>query len=316
MTTATTAFPASHYYRAPRSALTSPCRSNYSSPATSPTRLSTVRRSRIQALVATDPLLSRLTPQAIVEMANDAELGFSPEDRAWSLRAAEGIVLVAAWLREVEGWTLSWGRGRAGEGFLPPEPGQRHRRRKVKRTKGKKAEVGQDALPSRRGAAVLGTPDTPGPPPPRTGRAGKPLTPMQLKMQNRAAAAMAETADSDQPQLLAAKSNGHPIPPQPQPRVDGKADNGSDDGDNDGDDDEHESEYEEVDDDEEYYGSLPRPTVEQYETRIEDITEQVEDLDVEGLKGKVLCASPSPPPRLTECRLTPVQLTGRASTTR
>ena len=40
---------------------------------------------------------------------------------------------------------------------------------------------------------------------------------------------------------------------------------------------------------EEYYGSLTKETVLRYETRIEEITDQVEELDVEGLKGKVLC---------------------------
>ena len=163
-----TSYPLSHYYRAPRSALSSPCRSNYSSPSVSPTRSS--RRSRIQALLATDPLLSRLTPAAIREMANDYSLGFTPEERAWSLRAAEGIVKVGEWLREVEGWGIAWGRGKSGEGYLPPEPEMRTKKIRKKRPI---------------------TPSQEGPHEVLTNRAGKPMTPMQLKLARRAAAAAA-----------------------------------------------------------------------------------------------------------------------------
>lgn len=51
----------------------------------------------------------------------------------------------------------------------------------------------------------------------------------------------------------------------------------------------------EPEDGEEYWGSLKRSTVEGYEARIEAIKAEIEELDVDGLKGKVLCTiSPTP----------------------
>lgn len=49
---------------------------------------------------------------------------------------------------------------------------------------------------------------------------------------------------------------------------------------------------------EEYWGSLPKSTVEKYEARIAFIKSEIEELDIETLKSKVLCTS-SPPHSLS-----------------
>lgn len=201
-------------------------------------------------MLATDPLLSRLTPAAIREMANDYEVGFTPEERAWSLRAAEGIVRVGEWLREVEGWGIAWGRGKGGVGYLPPEPGKRRKRRLTAKEDGMKTIEEE--------VKTLEEPTT-------NNRAGRPMTPMQLRMQRKAA------AENDPSTPVRTKTLSHPN------------------------DTESEEDYEDIDESEEYLGSLPKSTVLRYEARIEDITDQVEELDVEGLKGKVLCKLFSPP---------------------
>ena len=55
----------------------------------------------------------------------------------------------------------------------------------------------------------------------------------------------------------------------------------------------------------EYWGSLKRSIVEGYEARIEVIKSEIEELDVDGLKYRVLCKSgPSLPPSLTHKMLT------------
>jgi len=297
--------------------MTSPCRSNCSSPSVSPTRSG--RRSRIQALLATDPLLSRLTPTALREMANDPELGFTAEERAWSMRAAEGITRVGEWLREVEGWNIAWGRGsKNGDGYLPPEPGARRKRRKMSLRKDSVEEMRtiseeQSENPvGKFGSYPSGNdPDSPTPggsssdlPPVdrmlgelRASRGGKPLTPMQLKLQKRAAAAIAE--DSGSPPLpstppkpaaaryiqepLAARTNGSRAPSAPVHSQRLGVREASD-----------EDEEDKTDPDD-YYGSLTKMTVGDYEQRIDAITEGVEELDVEGLKGKVLCTQPPIP---------------------
>jgi hypothetical protein len=246
-----TAFPKSHYYRAPRSTVSSPCRSNTSSPSTSPTRGSR-QSSRIQALLATDPLLSRLTPGALREMANDPELGFSAEERAWSMRAAEGITKVGEWLKEVEGWNIAWGRGsKNGDGYLPPEP---RRKRRKSALAPPAEEIWTVAELDDENTSPLKAKEQP-----ESSRRAKPLTPVQLKLQRR---------EAEKQELLK-------TPVAPVRRLSLAEDS--------------EDEYEEVFDSEEYLGSLPRGTVEKYEARIEAITEGVEELDVEGLKGKVLC---------------------------
>jgi len=243
----------------------------------------------------------------IREMANDSEMGFTTEERAWSLRAAEGIVKVGEWLREVEGWTLAWGRGK-GEGYLPPEPGKKKKKERQKsilrmdditeEDEDSPLRRGQPPSPSPAGGSPAGV--ILGGETPRTNRAGKPLTPMQLKMQRKAVAAMME--DGGQPvatpprqetsrsipvEPLSIKTNGSFTPSTPVHRHKQIHKEEPED---------DEDEYEDVDDNEEYFGSLPKSTIEKYEVRIEQITDEVEELDVEGLKGKVLCMNPGPPP--------------------
>lgn len=59
------------------------------------------------------------------------------------------------------------------------------------------------------------------------------------------------------------------------------------------DEEEEESEEEEEEEEEEYYGSLPASLVTHYERRIAEIQHGIDALDIEGLKGKVLCKPPS-----------------------
>jgi hypothetical protein len=184
-------------------------------------------------------------------MANDPELGFSAEERAWSMRAAEGITKVGEWLKEVEGWNIAWGRGsKNGDGYLPPEP---RRKRRKSALAPPAEEIWTVAELDDENTSPLKAKEQP------ESRRAKPLTPLQLKLQRR---------EAEKQELLK-------TPVAPVRRLSLAEDS--------------EDEYEEVFDSEEYLGSLPRGTVEKYEARIEAITEGVEELDVEGLKGKVLC---------------------------
>lgn len=219
------------------------------------------------------------------------------------MRAAEGISRVGEWLREVEGWNIAWGRGsKNGDGYLPPEPGTRRKRRKmslrtesVEEMRAIAEEEGENLgshlntnEPDNPTPGSSGGPDKLGDL--RASRGGKPLTPMQIKMQKRAAVEMAEnegspprpstppkqTAPRSIPEPLAAGANDSRALSTP---VHGY----------------HRGVKEDLEDEDDeinpydYYGSLPKITVAHYEQRIEAITEGVEELDVEGLKGKVLC---------------------------
>lgn len=79
-----------------------------------------------------------------MRFANDDDLGFTIAEKKWSIRAADGIVKVGEWLREVEGWNLNWRRagshhGGSGNvtgrdmtaGYLPPSPDRPKKRRKL-----------------------------------------------------------------------------------------------------------------------------------------------------------------------------------------
>ncbi|KAI5803040.1 hypothetical protein EDC01DRAFT_491514 [Geopyxis carbonaria] len=286
-----TTYSSSHYYRAPRSTLTSPARSNYSSPSGSPTR--SARRTRIQNLLASDPLLSLLTPATIRQLSNDSQYGFTPGERDWSLRAAEGIVKVGKWLREIEQWNIRWGRGRDGAGYLPPEPGQIKRRKvggqedRGMITINEEEENGVLNGPIRRKLFANGEAPIPETPPhqsplnggrtPLSRPSGKPMTPYQMKMLRKSASEITEPPTPSTPGRTPRATGGWtPI------SLEAKYEDT---------DEEEEQEEEEEDDDEgeiEYYGSLKRSTVENYERRIESIKTEIEELDVDGLKDKVL----------------------------
>lgn len=226
----------SHYYRPPRSSLTSPTRSNISSPTGSPTRS---RQNRLQALLASDPLLSRLTPATIYHFAHDPELGFTAAEKEWSVRAADGIVRVGEWLREVEGWNLGWrAGGRRGSngrdmavGYLPPLDRPKKRRKVEDGGMGCIKEVDEEAGDAL--VVVVYAPETPKKKV-RRGSDGE-TTPTQKSV-----ARCEEESDGEE---------------------------------------------------EEYWGSLPKSTVEKYEARIAFIKSEIEELDIETLKSKVLCTS-------------------------
>ncbi|RPB16184.1 hypothetical protein P167DRAFT_542440 [Morchella conica CCBAS932] len=242
----------SHYYRPPRSTLTSPARSNISSPAGSPTRTS--RQTRIQSLLANDPLLSRLTPATIARLSNDPEFGFTPAEKEWSIRAAEGIVRVGEWLREVEGWNVQWRRSKgrdAGDGYLPPRP---KKRRKVSiisvgTEMGSIAEEDEEGENSEEEEArnLL-----------IKKRNSKPPTPYQLNLQKQRAGTAVTPSKGNRPLY---------------DEYDGES---------------TDEEDEEEIDESEYCGSLKKTTIEQYLERIEQIKSEIEELDVEALKSKVL----------------------------
>ncbi|RPB00192.1 hypothetical protein L873DRAFT_836320 [Choiromyces venosus 120613-1] len=290
----------SHYYRPPRSSLTSPTRSNISSPTHSPTRTS--RQSRIQSLLATDPLLSRLTPVTITRLSASGDFEFQPGEKEWSLRAVEGTVKVNEWLREVEGWNREWRRSYreskdTGDGYLPPTDRPKKRRktgmgsiREEEEDDGSKS-VRRRLFSEDKGAGrsedVVVKNDTPKVEVPKVeavetsklqtdspslGRGGKPLTPYQLKMQRQRAAKAEKNLMPD---------NGTPEPDQTPVKHVEKIDIKEEE-------EEEEEEDEEEEEGVEYWGSLKRSVVECYEARIEDIKSEIEELDVEGLKGKVL----------------------------
>lgn len=289
----------SHYYRPPRSSLTSPTRSNISSPAGSPTRTS--RQTRIQSLLANDPLLSRLTPLTISRLSNDPDLAFTPAEKEWSHRAAEGIVKVGEWLREVEGWNLEWRRAggakgkEGGVGYLPPSQDRPKKRRKVSIGTREMGSIKEEVETESEDEGVtkrllrrslidrsMDTSDNEGE---RNGaRRGsvqskasveslngrqprKPLTPYQLKLQKQKAGANEEsTAAKVAPISTPSKKTDRPI----HEEYDGESTDDDDEG-------------------VEYWGSLKRTTIEHYLARVEFIKSEIEELDVEALKSKVLC---------------------------
>lgn len=334
----------SHYYRPPRSSLTSPTRSNISTPTGSPTRTS--RQTRIQSLLASDPLLSRLTPITIVRFANDAEFGFTTAEKEWSIRAADGIVKVGEWLREVEGWNLNWRRasGQRGSrnvtgrdmaaGYLPPSPDRPKKRRKLAagealvegenggmksiREVNEEAEDEEEDLEGsvrvakkktrrrlfvqRNGETSDKEEDLPEVllPPPQTVDGSnarhprKPLTPYQLKLQRQKAA---EEVGESTP----TKQTSFPTPQQTPvtakkvvelPRRENYHQEEEEE-------EEEEGSEEEGEEGEEYWGSLRKSTAEKYETRIAFIKSEIEELEVEALKSKVLCTSATPLPKPT-----------------
>lgn len=260
-------------------------------------------------MLATDPLLATLTPETIRELSNDIELGFTAGDREWSIRAAEGIVKVKEWLQEVDSWNKGWDR-RPGAGFLPPEPGMRKRRGKDRvdddrvGMKTIEEEDEDDQLIRRRlfkgpgGSDVVsacsnlrrgfGDGWTSGPIeiPQVT---GKPLTPMQLKMQRKASGTLQEDFMASPIRQITSTAES-PSAFENAPRTStsrisafGHRNHAYDESDEEdvGTDDVYE-------DGQEYCGTLPKYTVEKYEARIEQIKDEIEELDVEGLKGKVL----------------------------
>jgi hypothetical protein len=113
---------------------------------------------------------------------------------------------------------------------------------------------------------------------------------MQLKMQKKAAVAMVENEGSpSQPSTPPKQAALKPIPEPLAARANGsRALSTPVHGQHRGLKDDLEDEGDEIDP-YDYYGSLTKITVAHYEQRIEAITEGVEELDVEGLKGKVLC---------------------------
>ena len=75
--------------------------------------------------MATDPLLSHLTPVTISGPSTSEVFDFKPRKKEWSLRAAEGTVKINEWLGEVEGWNREWRRTyreskHSGDGYLRP----------------------------------------------------------------------------------------------------------------------------------------------------------------------------------------------------
>ncbi|TGZ80991.1 hypothetical protein EX30DRAFT_395829, partial [Ascodesmis nigricans] len=282
------AFTSSHYYRPPRSTLSSPARSSYTSPSNSPTRAA--RRSRIQALLATDPLLARLTPVTIRQLSDDQSLGFTQSEREWSLRAADGITKVGEWLREVEGWNAAWGRGKDGEGYLPPEPGVKKKRRRLSRSGMRPIkEEAEDNPKEPMRRKLFEDVDSLAPPKAESGddkdddeaskpkevvvkSYGKPIAPYQLKLMRKSSHEPIRETTEDHVAVVKRKPSRSEEPVQPSPEEFS----------------EEEEEEEDYSEDEEYYGSLPLSTIEKYETRIQEIRAGIDALDVEGLKGTVL----------------------------
>lgn len=136
------------------------------------------------------------------------------------------------------------------------------------------------------------------PPVESAGRSRKPLTPYQLKMQRQKAAAEGEAT-------LTQKQQQTPLPtPQQTPvtakRIVETAKNGHFD---------EETSEEEEEEEEEYWGSLKKSTVEMYEARIAFIKSEIEELDVEALKSKVLCTLI--PPSKSYILLTPYSIPHR-----
>jgi len=275
--------------------------------------------------LATDPLLCHLTPVTINRLSTSGDFDFEPGEKEWSLRAAEGTIKVNEWLREVEGWNREWRRTYreskdAGDGYLPPAD-RPEKRRKIGMGSIREEEEGamlDGSKPVRRrlfsedngtggSGGVIVKDDTPevgaveSPKPqtdsPSLRRGGKPLTPYQLKMQRQRAAEV-----ENGPTPVDGRLEPDQILVKPVEKIGAKE----------GREEEEEEEEEEEDDQDdeleegvEYWGSLKRSVVEGYEARIEVIKSEIEELDVDGLKDRVLCESgPSLPPSLTHRMLT------------
>ena len=300
----------SHYYR--------PARSAISSSTHSPTRTS--QQFPAQSLLATDPLLCHLTPGTITRLSTSGDFDFEPGEKEWSLRAAEGTVKVNKWLREVESWNREWQRAYreskdAGDGYIPPtdrsEKGPKAGMGSIREDEGGAMLDGSKPVRQRffsedngtgESGGVIVKDDTPEvvavevPKPqmnlPSLRRGGKPLTPYQLKMQRLRAAEVGNGGRSEPDQIMVT----------PVEKIGAKEEREEER--------EEEEEYEDEDADEEeeddeleegveYWGSLKRAIVEGYEARIEVIKSEIEELDVDSLKGRVLCESgPSLPPLL------------------
>ena len=291
----------SHYYR--------PALSAISSSTHSPTRAS--QQFRVQSLLATDPLLCDLTPETIISLSTSGGFDFEPGEKAWSLHAAEGTIKVNEWLREVEGWNREWQQTyqeskEAGDGYLPPADRAGKLRKTCMGSIREEAEgamldgskpvrwglfsedngtgrsggmIVKDDRPEA-GAVEARKPQTDSP---GFRLGGKPLTPYQLKLQQQRAVGVENGGRTKSDQMMV----------NPAEKIGTKEER------------EEEEKEEEEEDDEleegvEYWGSLKRSIVEGYEARIEVIKSEIEELDVDGLKYRVLCKSgPSLPPSLT-----------------
>jgi len=298
----------SHYYRPPRSGLTSPARSAISSSTRSPTR--PPRKFPVQSLLATDPLLCHLTPVKIIGLSTSGDFDFEPGEKEWSLRAAEGTVKVNEWLGEVEGWNREWRRTYpeskdAGDGYIPPA-NRPEKRRKIGMGSIREEEEGAmldgskpvEGRPFSKDNGTGGSgevivkddrpevlavePWKPQTDSPGLREGGKPLTPYQLKMQQQRAVEVRNSGSSEPDQILV----------NPVEKIGAKEGR-------------EEEEDDKLEEGVEYWGSLKRSIVEGYEARIEVIKSEIEELDVDRLKDKVLCESdPSLPPLLTHSMLT------------
>jgi len=295
----------SHYYRPPCSGLTSPARSAISSSTHSPTRAS--RQFRVQSPLATDPLLCHLTPVTISRLSTSGDFDFEPGEKENSLRAAECTVKVNEWLGEVEGWNREWRRTYreskdAGDGYLPPADGPEKRQKtgsirqeEVGAMLGGSKPVQQRLFSEDNGTGGSGgmivkddtlevlavEPWKPQTDSPGLRRGGKSLTPYQLKMQRERAAEVANSGRSAPAQILV----------NPLEKIGASEQR---------DEQEKKEENDELEEGVEYWGSLKRSILEGYEARIEVIKSEIEELDVDGLKDRVLCESgPSLPPLLT-----------------
>ena len=313
----------SHYYRPPRSRLTSPVRTAISSSTPSPTRAS--RIFRVQPLLSPDPLLSHLTPESIIRLSTSGNFDFEQGEKEWSLRAAEGTVKVNEWLGEVEGWNREWRRAYrkrkdAGDGYLPPANSLERGRKRGSIGEEEEGTMVDYSKPVRRrlfsedngtggngdvivrddrpevGAVEATKPQTDSP---GLRKGGKPLTPSPLKMQRQGAAEVGNGGRSEPDRI------------QVNPVENIGANEGREEGEEEG-----REENVELEEGVEYWGSLKRSIVERYEARIKVIKLGIEELDVDGLKDRVLCESgPSLPPLLTQdanCRpyqrIVPAQL--------
>ncbi|PUU77089.1 hypothetical protein B9Z19DRAFT_198137 [Tuber borchii] len=289
----------SHYYR--------PALSAISSSTHSPSHPS--RQFREQSLLATDALLCNLTPAKIIRLSASGEVDFEPREKELSLLAAWGTVKVNEWLDEVECWNREWRRTYreskdAGDGYLPPADRPKKQRKRGMGGIREEEEgamldsskpVGQRLYSEDNGTGgsggVITKDDTPevGAVEPRERkkdspglrRGGKPLTPYQLKMQRQRAAEVVNGGRSEPDQIF-----------NPVEKIGAKEER------------EEEEEVEDEDDElyegVEYWGSLKRSTIEGYEARIEVIRSEIEELDVDDLKYRVLSYGTSAADLLTD----------------
>lgn len=125
----------------------------------------------------------------------------------------------------------------------------------------------------------------------------KPLTPYQLKLQRQKAA---EEEEEEEAKEGTPTQTLFPTPQQTPVTAERVVEAIRKENYQDDEEEEEGSEEEGSDDDgkeegEEYWGSLRKSTVEKYEARIAFIKSEIEELEVEALKSKVLC-TPAPPP--------------------